>query len=266
MATQALASESRHTMIETVVQRERAILIVVLVLVPVLCWAWLVVMAYDMYGAMSGPSAWMMTPVWDARHVALLCAMWIVMMIGMMVPSAAPTLLIYAGIMRGSAEGTRAALRVYPMAAGYVLVWLGFSIAATLVQRVLSTALVLSPMMTLVSPVAAGALLMAAALYQLTPLKRTCLDSCRSPITFITTHMRPGPSGAFRLGIDHGVYCLGCCWTLMLLLFVGGVMNVWAIVALTAFVLFEKLAPFGERSRPLSAVGLMTAAAWLITR
>src|SRR2546428_491632 len=136
----------------------------------------------------------------------------------------------------------------------------------TVVQRALSTALVLSPMMTLVSPVAAGALLMAAALYQLTPLKRTCLDSCRSPITFITTHMRPGPSGAFRLGIDHGVYCLGCCWTLMLLLFVGGVMNVWAIVALTSFVLFEKLAPFGKRSRPLSAVGLMSAAAWLITR
>ena len=156
MAMQAVPYESRHTVIETVVQRERAILIVVLVLVPVVCWAWIVAMAHDMYGAMSGPSAWMMTPVWDARHVALLCAMWIVMMIGMMVPSAAPTLLIYAGIMRGSAEGTRAALHVYPMAAGYVLVWLGFSVAATLVQRALSTALVLSPMMTLVSPAAAG--------------------------------------------------------------------------------------------------------------
>jgi predicted metal-binding membrane protein len=266
MATQPLPSGSAHTMIEAVVRHERAILTTMLVMIPALCWGWILAMARDMYGAMSGSAAWMMTPVWDGRHVALLCAMWIVMMIAMMIPSAAPTLLLYAGIMRRSAEGGRAALGVYPMAAGYLFVWLGFSIAATLVQRALSTALVLSPMMTLVSPVGAGAVLMAASLYQLTPLKRACLGSCRSPVTFITTHMRPGRSGAFRLGIDHGLYCLGCCWALMLLLFVGGVMNVWAIVALTVFVLFEKLAPLGEWSRLLSAVGLLTAAAWLMTQ
>ena len=115
-------------------------------------------MARDMYGAMTGPSAWMMTPVWDARHTTLLAAMWIVMMIGMMLPSAAPTLLIYAGVMRSSPDGPRAALRVYAVAAGYMVVWSAFAVGATLLQRALS-ATVLSPMMTLVSPWAAAALL-----------------------------------------------------------------------------------------------------------
>jgi predicted metal-binding membrane protein len=124
---------SDRTLIEAVVLHDRALLVAVVAVVSVSCWAWIVAMSRDMYGAMSGPSAWMMTPAWDGRHVALLGAMWIVMMIGMMVPSAAPTLLIYAGIMRRSAEGPRAALRVYPMAAGYLLVWIGFSVAATLV-------------------------------------------------------------------------------------------------------------------------------------
>jgi len=250
------------TLLESIVRHERRVLVAALVAVPLLCWAWIIPMARDMYGAMSGPSAWMMTPVWDARHTALLAAMWIVMMIGMMTPSAAPTLLLYAGVMRKS-EGPAAALRVYPMAAGYLLVWTAFSIAATLLQRALS-ATVLSPMMTLVNPWAAAAVLVIAAAYQLTPLKGACLDSCRSPVGFLTSHMRPGAAGAFRLGVDHGIYCVGCCWALMLLLFAGGVMNLWTIAALTAFVLFEKLAPFGGRTRPLSAAGLAAAAAWVL--
>jgi predicted metal-binding membrane protein len=126
--------------------------------------------------------------------------------------------------------------------------------------------LLLSPMMTLVSPLATGLLLMAAALYQLTPLKRSCLDSCRSPITFITTHMKPGVSGAFRLGVEHGLYCLGCCWVLMLLLFAGGVMNLPVIAALMTFVLFEKLAPFGTYTARLGAIVLIGAAAWIMAR
>jgi predicted metal-binding membrane protein len=256
----------RGTAIEVLARHERAVLLATLVTTPALCGAWIVPMARDMYGTMIGPSAWMMTPVWDARHVVLLCAMWTVMMIGMMVPSAAPTLLIYAGVMRRSRDGARAALNVYPMAAGYLLVWVGFSVAATLLQRALSMMLVLSPMMTLVSPPAAGLLLMAAAAYQLTPLKQACLDSCRSPITFITTHMKPGASGAFRLGVDHGLYCLGCCWALMLLLFAGGVMNLLVIAALMMFVLFEKLAPFGAHGARLGAIILIGAAAWVMAR
>jgi predicted metal-binding membrane protein len=255
-----------HTLVELIARHERAVLLTTLVAVPLLCWAWIVPMGRDMYGAMTGPSAWMMTPVWDARHVALLCAMWTVMMIGMMVPSAAPTLLLYAGVMRRSREGARAALRVHAMAAGYVLVWFGFSVAATLLQRALSAMLLLSPMMTLVSPAATGVLLIAAAFYQLTPMKQACLDSCRSPIAFITTHMKPGAWGAFRLGVDHGVSCLGCCWALMLLLFAGGVMNLLVIAALMTFVLFEKLAPFGALGARLGAIVLIGAAAWIMTR
>ncbi len=266
MTRAEIPPRSGHTLIELLARHERGVLITAVVAIPLLCWVWLVPMARDMYGTMTGPSAWMMTPVWDVRHVALLCAMWTVMMIGMMVPSAAPTLLLYAGVMRRSADGERAALRVYPMAAGYVLVWFGFSVAATLLQRALSTMLLLSPMMTLASPLAAGLLLIATALYQLTPLKRSCLDSCRSPITFITTHMKPGASGAFRLGMEHGLYCLGCCWALMLLLFAGGVMNLLVIAALMAFVLVEKLAPFGAYTARLGAVVLIGAAAWILAR
>jgi predicted metal-binding membrane protein len=214
---------------------------------------------------MSGPSAWMMTPVWDVRHVTLLAAMWIVMMIGMMTPSAAPLLLIYAGVMRSSAGGPRAALRVYPLAAGYLLVWIAFSLLATALQRVLGAGMI-TPMMTLRSSMATAGLLAIAAVYQLTPLKQACLASCRSPITFILARMRPGALGAFRLGVEHGVYCVGCCWALMLLLFAGGIMNLWTIAALMLVVLIEKLEPFGWRTRRLSAVALMAAAAWVMVR
>jgi predicted metal-binding membrane protein len=222
-------------------------------------------MARDMYGAMSGPSAWMMTRVWDPPHVTLLGAMWIVMMIGMMLPSVAPVLLIYAGVMRSSPEGPRAALRVYPMTAGYLLVWVGFSLAATALQRALGST-VLTPMMTLQSSMAAASLFVVAAIYQLTPVKEACLASCRSPMTFILERMRPGAIGAFRLGVEHGLYCVGCCWALMLLLFAGGIMNLWTIAALMLVVLVEKLEPFGLRTRQLSAVGLMGAAVWMLVR
>jgi len=222
-------------------------------------------MARDMYGPMSGPSAWMMTREWDIPHVTLLAAMWIVMMIGMMIPSAAPMLLIYAGVLRSSPEGPRAALRVYAMAAGYVLVWVAFSLVATAVQRALGDT-VLTPMMTLRSSIVAAALLLAAAAYQLTPVKEVCLESCRSPLSFLMRHMRLDTAGAFRLGIEHGVYCVGCCWALMLLLFAGGIMNLWTIASLMLVVLLEKLSPFGVRTRVVNAAGLAAVAAWFLMR
>jgi predicted metal-binding membrane protein len=132
-------------------------------------------------------------------------------------------------------------------------------------QRALGAA-VITPMMTLQSSVAAAALLVVAALYQLTPLKRVCLDSCRSPISFILERMRPGTSGAFRLGVEHGIYCLGCCWALMLLLFAGGVMNLSTIALLMAAILLERLEPFGVRTRQLNAAALVAAAAWVMVR
>ena len=246
-------------------RHQQAVLIAVLAVVTALCWAWIVPMARDMYGAMTGPSAWMMTADWDTRRVMLLAAMWIVMMAGMMLPSAAPMMLLYAGSVRRGG-GRQAALQVYAMAAGYLLVWIGFSLIATLLQRLLSVMLVLSPMMEITSPRIAGALLILAGLYQFTPLKHACLASCSAPVAFLMRRWRDGTFGAFRLGVEHGVLCVGCCWALMLLLFAGGVMNLAVIAALTAFVLIEKLSPFGLRSVRITGAGLVAFGIWVMTR
>lgn len=232
------------------------------------CWSWVVVMSRDMYGPMTGASAWMMTLRWDAAHVGLLWAMWAAMMAAMMLPAASPMLLLYDGAAKRQTADARANAerQVYALAAGYVAVWALFSIGATAMQRVLSMMLLVSPMMTLTSPVAAATMLVIAGAYQLTPLKRLCLRACQSPLGFMIGHWRAGIRGAFRMGIDHGIYCLGCCWALMLLLFVGGVMNLAVIAALTLFVAFEKTASFGIAGARVSGVLLMVAAIWMLVR
>lgn len=235
-----------------------------LALLTLLCWLWIVSMARDMYGPMTGSSAWMMATTWDARHLSLLWAMWAVMMAGMMLPSAFPVLLLYDGVLRRAPDARQPMPRVAVMAAGYLLVWLLFSVAATALQRVLSGLLLLTPMMELASPRAGAALLLTAGMYQWTPLKGTCLRECRSPLSFLTQHWRAGTTGAFRMGFGNGVYCLGCCWALMLLLFVGGVMNLWVIAALTLLVLVEKIAPFGERSGRVTGAVLIGAGLWVL--
>jgi predicted metal-binding membrane protein len=235
----------QRTPLESLLLRDRWLVVATLIVITALCWAWIVPMARDMYGKMDGSSAWMMTRQWDFTHLLLLFAMWAVMMIGMMLPSAAPTLLIYAGVVRKSPESERASSHVYAFAGGYLLAWTAFSLAATMLQRVLARWLLLSPMMESRGWLG-GTLLIVAGLYQLTPFKRSCLESCRSPAAFIAAHWRRGIMGAFRMGIAHGLFCLGCCWALMLLLFVGGVMNLWCIAALTVFVLLEKLAPLAR--------------------
>lgn len=237
----------QRTPLESLLLRDRWLIGSALGLAVMLCWGWIVPMARDMYGSMQGASAWMMTRTWDFTHWLLLFAMWVVMMAGMMLPSAAPTLLLYAGVIRKSPDAGRAHAHVYAFASGYLLVWTAFSLAATVFQRTLGHLLVLSPMMESQSRVLSAGLLMAAGLYQLTPLKSSCLNSCRSPAAFIAQHWKRGVSGGFRLGLEHGLFCLGCCWALMLLLFVGGVMNLWWITGLTILVLVEKLAPFGRR-------------------
>jgi predicted metal-binding membrane protein len=223
-------------------------------------------MAFDMYGSMSGSASWMMTSNWDLGHLALLFAMWVVMMAGMMLPSAAPAFLLYASVIRRSPEGARTPAHVYAFAGGYLLVWTVFSLVATVLQRWLAEWLLLSPMMDARDSRFGGALLLVAGLFQFTPLKRACLESCRSPAEFITRHWRTGVSGGFYLGVAHGLFCLGCCWALMLLLFVGGVMNLWWIAALTVFVLLEKLAPFGARGGRYSGVPIIALGAWSLLR
>lgn len=229
-----------------------------------LSWAWIVPMAIDMYGSMSGPAAWMMSPEWNLRHDALLFAMWLVMMIGMMLPSAAPAILIYTAVVRRSDQGGDAVRRAYIFAAGYLAVWTAFSSLATAVQRLLTASSVLTPMMEFAHPEVGGGLLIAAGIYQLTPFKQSCLKACRSPASFLTAHWRPGRAGACRLGVEHGLYCLGCCWVLMLLLFVGGVMSLLCIAAITVFVLSEKLLPLPAQGGRASGALLMLAGLWMV--
>jgi predicted metal-binding membrane protein len=248
---------SERTSLESFLLRDRVLLVGALVIAIGLCWAWIIPMGRDMYGEMSGPSAWMMTREWDFPHLTLLFAMWAVMMAGMMLPSAAPTLLLYARVVRSGPEGGSTGARVYAFAGGYLIVWTAFSLLATVLQRMLAHWLLLSPMMESRGWFG-GALLIAAGFYQLTPFKRTCLQSCRSPAAFIAGHWQPGVLGGLRLGIAHGWHCLGCCWALMLLLFVGGVMNLWWIAALTVFVLLEKVAPLGVQGGKLSGVLIVT--------
>jgi predicted metal-binding membrane protein len=255
-----------RTPLESLLLRDRWLIGGSLGIAIALCWAWIVPMARDMYGSMQGPSAWMMTDTWDFTHLALLFAMWAVMMAGMMLPSAAPTLFLYAGVIRKSPEGGRARSHVYAFAAGYLLVWTAFSLLATALQRLFAHWLLLSPMMEANGRGFGGALLMLAGIYQFTPYKRTCLESCRSPAAFIAQHWKRGVAGGFRVGAAHGLFCLGCCWALMLLLFVGGVMNLWCIGALTIFVLLEKLAPLGAQGGRLSGVLLMAMGLWQLAR
>jgi predicted metal-binding membrane protein len=184
-----------------------------------------------------------------------------VMMAGMMLPSASPLFLLYGGVARRSAAATSITSRqTYALAAGYLAVWATFSLGATALQRVLSALIVVSPMMQVTGPVAGALLLLIAGVYQLTPLKHACLRSCQSPLGFLMSRWRAGTAGAFRMGAEHGGTCVGCCWALMLLLFAGGVMNLAVIAALTAFVAFEKLTPFGAHSARISGSLLIAAA------
>lgn len=254
---------SAPTALERALRRDRWCIAAALLAAVILCWAWIVPMARDMYGVMNGSAAWMMRGGGTA-YLALLFAMWLVMMAGMMLPSATPTLLLYANVVRRSAAAPHAVTQVYVFAAGYLLVWGGFSLVATLLQRWLGQALLLSGMMQLRSPLLGGILLLLAGAWQLTPWKQGCLLSCRAPAAFIAGHWRPGVSGALRMGVSHGWFCLGCCWALMLLLFVGGVMNLYWIAALTVLVLLEKLAPYGAQGGRLSGMLLLLYGAALM--
>ncbi len=222
----------------------------ILAAVVALCWSWIAPMALDMYGPMTGCSSWMMTRTWDFTHQALLFAMWAVMMIGMMLPSAAPAIFLYTSVVRRSAESERVLARVFAFTTGYVIVWMIFSLIATALQLGLTKASLLSPMMELRSRWLAGALLIIAGTYQVTAWKRKCLKCCQS----LVAH-----TGAFQSGLRNGISCLGCCWTLMLLLFVGGVMNLWWLSALTLFVVLEKLILHSSLGARLSGMLLVAA-------
>jgi len=187
-----------------------------------------------------------MNEPWGARDVFFTFLMWAVMMVGMMTATATPVLLLFAGAHTRRAE-RGVALAVLSFALGYLAVWLGFSACAALAQWALHQAALLSSTMATSSPRLAGAILIAAGAYQLTPLKSGCLTQCQSPLGLLMSNWRDGASGALRMGLRHGAFCLGCCWALMGVLFVVGVMNLAWVGVLTVFILVEKLGYTGAR-------------------
>jgi predicted metal-binding membrane protein len=207
---------------------------------------------------MAGMAGMHPTP-WSAADLGFTILMWAIMMVGMMLPAAAPVILLFATLNRKRREQGTVAVPTAVFSLGYLLVWAAFSVAAGLAQWALHAAALLSPSMATTSPLIGGALLVAAGVYQLTPLKEACLALCRSPFGFFMTEWREGWSGALRMGLRHGRYCLGCCAIMMGLLFVTGVMNLLWVAVITAFVLVEKVAPGGPRIGRAASWALIAA-------
>jgi predicted metal-binding membrane protein len=209
---------------------------------------------------MEGMTAGMAAPrlaAWSPLDWILMLLMWAVMMVGMMLPSATPTILLFAAVRRKQSARGHDIAPVPAFVIGYLTAWTGFSVAAVVLQWGLERLALLTPMMAAAGNSFGGAVLITAGLYQLSPLKHRCLEHCRSPIEFLSKRWRPGVTGAVGMGLEHGTYCVGCCWVLMALLFVGGVMNLLWVAAIAGFVLVEKIAPRGNIVRRVAALLLI---------
>ena len=259
------------TSIESILKKDRALVLAGVVAVATLAWAYLFYLAWDMRqdmsaGSMPGGMNLALTQVraWTGVDFLLMFLMWAVMMTAMMVPTAAPMILTFATINRKRLEQQQPYVPTVVFLLGYLVVWSAFAAAATAAQWGLNTAALLSPMMSSSSPYLGGGLLLAAGIFQWSSLKYACLSHCQTPLGFIMTEWREGTKGALIMGLRHGTFCLGCCWVLMALLFVLGVMNLLWIAALAGFVLIEKIAPAGRWVSRISGVGLMIWGAWLV--
>jgi predicted metal-binding membrane protein len=246
------------TRLEAVLRRDRTVVLAGLAAMTLVAWAYLVSLVWGMRTMDMAPDMAMpQMQSWGAVELLLLFVMWAIMMVAMMVPSVAPLLLMFARANRQKG-GSRVVGSAGILLLGYLLAWVGFSILATLAQWRLHRAALLSPMMVSTSSVLGGLLLVAAGVFQFTPLKRACLVRCRSPLSFLMSDWRDGQWGTFVMGLKHGAYCVGCCWMLMALLFVAGVMNLLWVVAIAVFILVEKAAPRGN------LIGLIAGAALIV--
>jgi predicted metal-binding membrane protein len=259
--------------LEGVLRRDRYVVAAALVALTLLSWAYVLRLAadMDMTGTNTGlvDMSAMMTLAgrpWGPADFWFMLLMWIIMMIGMMLPSAAPVVLLYARVGRQAASSGRPFAATGWFAAGYLLAWAGYSVAATFAQWMLERLALLTPMMTATSGVFSGIVLIAIGAYQWTALKYACLSQCQAPLTFIQRHggFRPDALGSLRLGVRHGAYCVVCCWALMALLFVGGVMNVLWIAGIAVLVLLEKVIPAGHLIPRLAGVAFIIAGVWLL--
>ena len=246
------------TGVETLLRRERVIVACGLFLITGLAWGWVIVGAGTGMPATAmttwhfpPPSSPNMVQDWSLSYAAVMLSMWWIMMIAMMIPSAAPMILLYGRAYRHEQKLGKLQTSVTPtfsFAAGYLIAWLLFSaVAVGLHWSLERVGMIHAMLMWSLSPVFSAALLITAGIYQLSPLKNVCLRHCRSPASFIADNFTPGSLGAFQMGFKHGLFCLGCCWFLMALLFAGGIMNLFWIVGLALFVLIEKLIPQGHK-------------------
>ena len=259
--------KASRSSVEAIFRRDRWVTISGIILLTVLSWAYLfglaagmddMVMEGDLMSSVSG----LMGPqlsTWSVRDFFFMFLMWSVMMVAMMLPSASPLILLHVRVNQQQEDGGDGFHGTVAFAIGYLLVWTSFSAVATLLQWGLEKLAVLSPMMASTSSLLGAGLLLAAGIYQLTPFKNACLRHSRSPVHSLMQHWRRGTSGAFMMGFHHGVYCIGCCWLLMALLFVFGVMNLVWIAVLSVFVLLEKVVPRGELVARVAGVGFIVA-------
>ena len=265
------------TALEAALRRDRMIVIAALAVLTMLAWADLVWLAGDM--AMDGMdmTGFRMIPAgqslmmpasapWQPIEFGYVFVMWVVTMIGMMTPTVAPMILIYARVARHAASSGKPFAASGWFAGGYLAAWIVFSAAATMAQWALERAALLTPMMASASDLAGAIVLILAGLYQWTPLKEACLSYCRSPLGFIQSQggFRREPAGALALGLRHGIYCIGCCWALMALLFVGGIMNLLWIATLAILVLVEKVVPFGRIAARVAGLACIAAGLLLL--
>jgi len=233
---------------EGILKRDRFVVILGLAAVILLSWAYTIYLTQQM-----GISIWghvvigPHTQAWTIASFLMYFLMWSIMMIAMMTPSAAPMLLFYAKIIRQKQPGREPYLKTGLFLLGYLLVWIGFSAAATLVQWALHSTSLVTMQIVRATPILGGIILISAGAFQFSQLKNACLTHCRTPVGFIMTDWREGNLGALIMGIKHGFYCVGCCWLLMALLFVAGVMNLLWMAIITIFVLVEKIVPAGDR-------------------
>ena len=240
-----------HHTLELLLRRDRHVAIGSLLLVTGPAWAYVLggtaIPALEQGMAMTdGHGHTMPMPIaWTLSYAMLMALMWWIMMIAMMVPGAAPMILLFAAISRKHEARSDPFVPTGIFLAAYLVVWGAFSLIATGLQWVLDTAGHLSAM-AVTNAMLGGSILVAAGVYQLTPMKQACLRRCRGPVQFLTERWQPGAAGVFRMGLAHGLYCLGCCWFLMALLFFGGIVNVLWIAGLAIYVLFEKSVPAGH--------------------
>jgi predicted metal-binding membrane protein len=247
---------------ERLLRRDRTAAAIALLAATALAWA---ALFHLRSGMASTDGAGMAMQAWSPVEVLLLFLMWATMMVAMMLPSAAPTILLVASVLRRRREQASPAAPTAVLVAGYLAVWTGFSGAAALAQWRLHQAALLSPAMAGTSPVLGGILLLTAGVYQWLPLKSACLAHCRSPLAFLGNHWREGSRGALAMGVRHGLYCLGCCWAVMTLLFVAGVMNLLCVAAIAALVLAEKVVPAGPWVGRVAGLTLAGGGVWMLT-